>query len=104
MELASSRGLTLSETASNPPPEPGFARREAHYAQWNHLSGDRPTAQLELHPRRQGGGTRGNQGFPRDSEGPRSGPRRAKGQLLPAFCSLMRLGGEPDPHEEGGGG
>src|SRR6266540_5877689 len=47
------------------PPEPGFARREAHYAAFE-VRPPRAAPETRANPgRSQGGGTRGNQGFPR---------------------------------------
>ena len=63
MEMGLTRGSTLSETTSNPPPEPGFARREANYAHLNYYAGDRPTNQRShTTGRKEGphGGTRGS--------------------------------------------
>ena len=58
-----SDGQPLSADHRRRPPEPGFARREAHYAQLNHHSGDRPTTHnSQATGRKEGvhGGTRGS--------------------------------------------
>ena len=52
---------------NQPPPEPGFARREANYATVESqpaVTGPLPGSQPI---RKQGGGTRGNQGFTREA-------------------------------------
>ena len=59
----------LSESNGHPPPEPGFARREghSHRGEGSTRTNTANRRLLKHHPsslRQQGGGSRGNQGFP----------------------------------------
>ena len=65
------RSANRSRTPTDSPPEPGFARREAHYRTVE--SGPQSPAHYPSHQPEagQGGGSRGNQGFPHEAREPK---------------------------------
>src|SRR5918999_4264943 len=82
------------ERENETPPEPGSPRREAHSREET-IDRRRPPpapAALGRPPRSQGGGPRGNQGLPRDSE-----PKASDGHIsfLPARNSTIFSGALP---------